>query len=162
MAMKNIFAILLLAAILVGGGGCGDSSQPTTSHDSTIEFSPRGYELLFTHGILHEIEIVMTQEEWDGLIQDMKDYARTDLFRQGLTGNYREATFIYKGPAGDAIIEEVGFRTKGHYTRPIPEDELGFFHRAYFRIRFNEVFDQKGQEICQVKDVGVEVEFAGH
>jgi len=142
MTIKNISAILLLAAILVGGGGCGDSSQPTTSHDNTIEYSPRGYELLFTHGTLHEIEIVMTQEEWDGLIQDMKDYASTDLFGQGLTGNYREATFIYKGPAGDAIIEEVGFRTKGHYTRPIPEDELGFFHRAHFRIRFNEVFDQ--------------------
>jgi len=115
----------------------------TTSHDNTIEFSPRGYELLFTHGILHEIEIVMTQEEWDGLIQDMKDYARTDPSGKGLTGNYRKATFIYKGPASNVVIEEVGFRTKGHYTRPIPEDEPGFFHRAHFRVRFNEVFDQQ-------------------
>ena len=115
----------------------------TTSKDNMIEFSPNGYDLLFTHGLLQEIEIVITQEEWDGLIRDMKNYARTDQSGKGLTGNYRKATFIYKGPAGDAIIEEVGFRTKGHYTRPIPEDELGFFHRAHFRVRFNEVFDQE-------------------
>ena len=142
MAMKNMFAILLLAVMLLSFGGCGDSRQATTSHDSTTEFSPRGYEQLFTHGILHAIEIAMTQEEWDGLIQDMKDYARTEPSGKGLTGNYRKATFIYRGPAGDAIIEEVGFRTKGHYTRPIPEDKPGFFHRAHFRVRFNEVFDQ--------------------
>lgn len=142
-AMKNAFAILLLAPILLSFGGCGDSRQVTASQDNTIEFSPDGYELLFTHGNLHEIEIVITQEEWDGLIQDMKDYARTDRSGKGLTGNYRKATFIYKGPAGDAMIEEVGFRTKGHYTRPIPEDDFGNFHRAHFRVRFNEVFDQE-------------------
>jgi hypothetical protein len=94
----------------------------------------------------------MTQAEWDGLIQDMKDYARTDLSREGglqqlkgkgLTGNYRKATFIYRGPAGDAVIQEVGFRTKGRSTRPIPEEIWGFFHKAHFRVRFNEVFDQK-------------------
>lgn len=120
-----------------------EEEAATTSKDNVIEFSPNGYDLLFAHGMLHEIEIAITQEEWDGLIQDMKNYARTDPSGKGLTGNYRKATFIYKGPADDAIIEEVGFRTKGHYTRPIPEDELGFFHRAHFRVRFNEVFDQE-------------------
>ena len=72
----------------------------------------------------------------------MRDYARTDPARRPLTGNYRKATFIYRGPAGDAIIEEVGFRTKGHYNRPYPEDVFGDLHRGHFKVKFNRVFEQ--------------------
>ena len=121
-----------------------DEEEPvTTGEDNTIRFSPYGYDLLFTHGNLNDIEIVITQEEWDSHIQDMKDYARADQSGKGLTGNYRKAIFIYTGPAGDAVIEEVGFRTKGHYTRPIPEDDSGVFHRAHFKVKFDKVFDQE-------------------
>ena len=66
-------------------------------------------------------EIVISTEEWLGLLQDMVDYARVAGGRP-MTGNYRRATFVYKGPAGDAIIGEVGFRTKGHVNRPYPQD----------------------------------------
>ena len=118
-------------------------STVESTPDGTDESSPDGYELLFTHGILHEIEIAITQEEWDGLVKDMRDYAMTDRLGKGLTGNYRKATFIYKGPAGDTTIEEVGFRTKGHWTRPIPEDRGGNFHRAHFKVKFNKTFEQE-------------------
>lgn len=138
-----MLSIVLLTAILFSFEGCVDTKQATTSKDNTIEFSPDGYELLFTHGLLHEIEIVITREEWDGLIQDMRDYARTDVLGQGRTGKYRKAKFIYKGPAGDATIEEVGFRTKGNFTRTIPEDYDGNFHRPHFKVRFNKTFDQE-------------------
>jgi len=126
--------------------GKAESSPDATAEstpDGTDESTPDGYELLFTHGILHEIEIVITQEEWDAHIKDMRDYASTEYRHVGLTGNYRKATFIYKGPAGDTTIEEVGFRTKGHWTRPIPEDRGGNFHRAHFKVKFNKTFDQE-------------------
>ena len=139
--MTKILSILLLAVILLGFGGCGDTGAHPHGEDNTIEFSAEGYEALFTHGNLHEVEIVITQEEWDGLIQDMKDYAEED--RQGWprTGNYRKADFVYTGPAGDAVIEEVGFRTKGNVSRIIPQDDEGNFHRTHFKVRFNETFD---------------------
>ncbi|MBL7208944.1 MAG: CotH kinase family protein [Dehalococcoidia bacterium] len=168
--MKSTFSVLLSAALLLSLAGCGDSKPAVTGKDDTVEdaavpqqvavepavpstvesspdgtaeSSPDGYELLFTHGILHEIEIAITQEEWDGLVKDMRDYAMTDRLGKGLTGNYRKATFIYKGPAGDTTIEEVGFRTKGHWTRPIPEDYSGNLHRASFKVKFNKRFDQE-------------------
>jgi len=133
--MKNIISVLLSALLLLSFAGCGDSKP--------AEPSPDGYELLFTHGVLHDIEIVITQEEWDGLINDMVEYAKMERLDRGMTGNYRKATFIYKGPAGDTTIEEVGFRTKGHWTRPIPEDQRGDFHRAHFKVKFNKIFDQE-------------------
>ncbi|MBN2463775.1 MAG: hypothetical protein JXB43_09295, partial [Dehalococcoidia bacterium] len=133
--MKNIISFLLSAFLLLSFTGCSDSKP--------VESSPDGYELLFTHGILHDIEIVITQEEWDGLINDMKRYASTERLGRGWSGNYRKASFIYTGPAGDTTIEEVGFRTKGHWTRPIPEDPDGDFHKAHFKVKFNETFDNE-------------------
>jgi len=92
-------------------------------------------------------EIVISQEEWDGHIQDMKEYAQHDFMGLGRTGKYRKAAFVYRGPAGDRTIEEVGFRTKGNASRTIPQDiddetgEHGALHRAHFKVKFNESFD---------------------
>src|SRR4030042_6589472 len=125
-AMKNFFSILLSSILLLGFAGCGDGKPAATtggdtigdtasSHEavaeagitSAIESSSDGDELLFTHGVLHDIEIAITQEEWDGLINDMKKYARTARLRRGVRGNYPKATFIYKGTAGETTIGEV-------------------------------------------------------
>jgi hypothetical protein len=91
------------------------------------------YEALFTHGLLHDIEIVISQQEWDGILSDMHEYIKT--------GNYRKATFIYKGPMGNDIIENVGFRVKGNISRIIPQDKNKQLHRAHFKVKFNETFD---------------------
>ncbi|KPA10969.1 Spore coat protein CotH [Candidatus Magnetomorum sp. HK-1] len=104
------------------------------------------YEALFKHGLLHDVEIVISQQEWDGLIADMHDYLKT--------GCYRKASFIYKGPMGNDVIENVGFRVKGNITRVIPQDENNQLHRAHFKVKFNETFDlQEGttKYECQKK-----------
>ena len=122
--MKKMLSITLSIGLLLGSGG----SVCEGNRDS---INPDGYEALFNHEYLHEIEIVISQEEWDGLVQDMKDYA--EEFNGSLqTGTYRKATFIYRGPAGDAVVGEVGFRTKGRF-RVIPEDDNGILHRAHFK-----------------------------
>ena len=140
--MRYVLFVLLLLMVLLSIGGCSDlGAQPQDKY--TTKFSPYGYEPLFTHGNLHEIEIVISQEEWDAQIQDMKDYAVTELFGWGMTGTYQKAKFIYKGPADDAVINEVGFRTTGHGSRIIPQDDEGNLHRANFKIKFDETFDLK-------------------
>jgi hypothetical protein len=140
--MNRVVAGVLLVAIVAISAGCAKGEIKPQSGDNVIKFSRPGYEALFTHGNLHEIEIVISQEEWDGMLRDMRSYAAAAQDRRPLTGNYRKATFIYKGPAGDAIIEEVGFRTKGHFNRPYPEDSKGNFHKSHFKIKFNKVFEQ--------------------
>ncbi len=141
--MKRISSVIFLSVIMVAFVGCGQGEIQPQSQVNAIKFSRQGYETLFTHGNLHEIEIVISQQEWDGLLRDMWVYATNAPDGRPLTGNYRKATFIYKGPAGDAIIGEVGFRTKGHFNRPYPEDQEGQFHRSHFKIKFNKVFNQR-------------------
>ena len=132
MFMKKMLSLLLFVGLLFGFGVHGSGDEEVVYPE---------YEALFTHGNLHEVEIVMTQEEWDGLIQDMKDYAEDDPLDWPRTGNYRKATFIYKGAAGDTTIEEVGFRTKGNVSRVIPQDDNGDFHRTHFKVKFDKIFD---------------------
>ena len=142
--LSFVLVVILVAAILAASlAACspGDGGEPPDQE--TIKYSPQGYEPLFTLGNLHDIEIVISQNEWDGLLLDMQLYAEDDLQGRPLTGNYRKATFIYKGSAGDAMIEEVGFRTKGHVNRPYPQDEYGVLHKAHFKIKFNKVFEQQ-------------------
>jgi len=152
--MRKVLPVLLLAVILLSSGGCGSTGIAEQSDDDTILFSADGYEALFTHGNLHEIEIVITRAEWNAHLQDIKDYAEKDKQGIGRTGNYRKATFIYKGPAGDATIEEVGFRIKGNVSRIAPQDDEGDYHRAHFRVKFDYTFDlEKGTEEYEERNI---------
>jgi len=140
---KALVVVLVTVVVTAGLTGCspGEGNGPTDQ--DTNDYSPQGYEPLFTLGNLHDIEIVISGDEWNGLLLDMWEYAQDDPSGLPLTGNYRKATFIYSGLAGDAVIEEVGFRTKGHINRPYPQDEYGNLHKAHFKIKFNERFEQE-------------------
>ncbi|MDY6861822.1 MAG: CotH kinase family protein, partial [Thermodesulfobacteriota bacterium] len=161
--MQKILYLLFIAVIAFHSGDGMVSKE-------TID-GPGGYEALFTHGNLHEIEIIITKEEWNGLIQDMKDYAEDDWNGLMRTGNYRKADLIYKGPAGDTIIEDVGFRTKGNVSRVIPQDDNGNFHRSHFKVKFDKTFDiQKGTDeyeerkerrFCELKSLNLRWHMSG-
>jgi len=142
--MKKVFSVLFFLGLLFGSANFAF----TQDNNSTIQ---DGYEALFTHGLLHDIEIAISQAEWDGLVQDMRDYAE-EFNGSVQTGNYRKADFIYKGPAGDTVISQVGLRTKGRF-RIIPQDVEGVLHRAHFKVKFNETFDlEPGTEEYQERD----------
>ncbi|MBN1971339.1 MAG: CotH kinase family protein [Candidatus Delongbacteria bacterium] len=100
------------------------------------------YKTLFDKENLHHFEIVISQNEWDGLIEDMiKQKEMVGDFKMR-TGNYRKADLIYNGPLGEnLLIRDIGFRTRGNTTRTIPQDLYGDFHRAHFKIKFDETFD---------------------
>ncbi|QEN03982.1 hypothetical protein EW093_04455 [Thiospirochaeta perfilievii] len=97
---------------------------------STIIFG-NNFNKIFDHTVIHEIEIQISQSEWDGILSDMAINKRT--------GNYREAKFIYRGLAGDEVIDIVGFRTRGNTTRRYPEVN-GKYQRAHFKINFDKKF----------------------
>jgi len=61
--------VTILIAVLFTFEGCADGEARPQSQDNMIKFSPQGYEVLFTYGYLHDVEIVISQEESDGLSQ---------------------------------------------------------------------------------------------
>ena len=153
--MKNRLSWGLVLSSLFVLSAC--DLPPEGDGDGSTDYS--GYEVLFSKKTLHEIEIVISQKEWDGHIQDMKDYAENDIMGLGRTGKYRKATFVYRGPAGNRIIRQVGFRTRGNASRTIPQDiddetgEHGALHRAHFRVKFNESFGlAEGTDAYQERD----------
>ncbi len=97
------------------------------------------FRALFSPDVVHEFEVAFTAAEWAGLLDDMLRYEAQ--YGDMRTGNYRRATVRYRGPAGDQELAEVGFRTRGNTTRVLPQDADGAFHRAHFRMKFNELFD---------------------
>jgi len=144
--MKSIVCVLSFVMMLFFVIVC-----PVAAKDADI--NPDGYDVLFNHAHVHDIEIVISREEWNGLIQDMREYAEEDWLGLGRTGNYRKAMFVYTGPAGDAVVEEVGFRTKGNISRIIPQDDEGNFHRAHFKVKFDKTFDlEKGTDAYEQRD----------
>lgn len=101
--------------------------------DKTYPYFAEEFRNLFSHNTISEMEIHITQDEWDGLLSDMDTNEKT--------GNYRKVRFVYRGIAGDEIMDEVGFRTRGNTTRVIPEDSEGNYHRAHFKLKFDKTFD---------------------
>ncbi|OHD06353.1 MAG: hypothetical protein A2086_15550 [Spirochaetes bacterium GWD1_27_9] len=127
-----IFIFLSFLSCVVPGDKVLDNKTPSQQTDDNTTSNLTDYNNLFNHSNIHEIEIQITQSEWDGLISDMRVNMRT--------GNYRKATFVYHGINGDKKVEEIGFRTRGNTTRVIPEEPKGSFRVAHFMIKFNETF----------------------
>lgn len=94
------------------------------------------YSRLFADDIVHHLTITITQDEWNGMCQDMLDYSAID--ERMRTGNYRRATLTYEDELGVIVLGDVGIRTRGNTSRVIPEDGDGKFHRAHFALRFDE------------------------
>ena len=98
------------------------------------------YEKLFSYDIRHTFVIEFTQEEWDGLNQDMYDYY--EQYGNYRSNNYRRVNVTYI--AGDEIteIQEVGIRSKGNdFSRVPPESENGTVTPIHYMMKFNETFD---------------------
>lgn len=121
-----------------GQEGENVQEQPVQASQDEVPFVDMvSYEVLFDNSKLHQIKLVVTEEEWDGLSGDMLDYASKDGSMR--TGNYRKADLIYTDENGEVMLGEVGFRTKGNTSRTLPEDENGL-HRFHFKLKFNETF----------------------
>ena len=122
------------------------AASPTASYTAEASSSAESnddYERLFDTSLTHHLTIYISRSEWDGISQDMLDYADIDIWMR--TGNCRHADLVYEDENGTIEIEDVGLRTRGNTTRILPEDEAGY-HRAHFALEFDETFDLDGAE----------------
>jgi spore coat protein CotH len=104
------------------------------------------YENLFDHSIRHTFIIEFTQEEWDGLVNDMVSY--NEIFGNYKSNNYRKVTVTYIADDEIFTIEDVGIRSKGNiYSRIPPVDVMGNVIEIHYMMKFNETFDlEEGTE----------------
>ena len=69
-----ILSILLMGIVAVTTTDLTQGELRTQTNQDTVKYSQLGYDSLFTIGTLHDIEIIISDEEWMGLIQDMANY----------------------------------------------------------------------------------------
>ena len=98
------------------------------------------YEKLFAYDIRHTFIIEFTQEEWDGLNQDMYDYhTKYGSFK---SNNYRKVNITYIADDEITEIKDVGIRSKGNdYSRFPPDNGSGIVSPIHYMMKFNETFD---------------------
>ena len=87
---------------------------------------------LFNHANLNQIEVNITQSEWDAMLAELSNNLKSDKY---FTANVNITT-----ASGTTQITDVGFRIRGNTTRVIPEIN-GVFQPAHFKLKFNETFD---------------------
>ena len=100
----------------------------------------KDYDNLFDYRIRHTFIIEFSQQEWNGLLDDMQTYY--DTYGSYKSNNYRNVDVTYVG--GDDVfkIEDVGIRSKGNiYSRYLPEDAFGNVIDIHYMMKFNETFN---------------------
>lgn len=98
------------------------------------------YKTLYDMSVKHTFIIEFSQEEWDGLINDMESYY--DMYGSYRSNNYRNVTVTYTAGDETFIIEDVGIRSKGNiYSRWLPIDSSGNVREIHYMMKFNETFD---------------------
>ena len=98
------------------------------------------YDKLFDMSLKHTFIIEFTQDEWDGLINDMESYY--EQYGTYRSNNYRSVTVTYTVGEDTYVIEDVGIRSKGNiYSRTLPEDQYGNVTEIHYMMKFNETFD---------------------
>jgi spore coat protein H len=143
-----------LLAVLVLGSGCSshrdspDAAKPETTTQDASSFAPT-YAEIFDDAIPHEFIIEISQAEWEGITQDMIDYAEefpivpfyTGDGRGYRTDNYRKADFIYRRSDGTEVkLTQVGVRSRGNESRRLPYQN-GHYYKTHFKVKFDETFD---------------------
>ena len=151
--MKRLVGILIIAFLLLGltfmaslvsGTGVqaafGLASNKTSINNAPVHVDSKDFYRFFRDDTVKTLTISITDEEWQGMVQDMASMAIIDDRMR--TGNYRKADLTYEDKDGKVTLENVGIRTKGNTTRILPQDNEGY-HRAHFKIKFNETFDME-------------------
>lgn len=133
--MKKLIYIFLLVFLF----SCERNiSEPDNSDDPLLE--EISYVDFFNEPELlklHEIELFVTQSEWDRLLVILQNNIKSD--------QYVKADYIYRHTPGSLTnvdtVKEVGFRIRGNTTRRLPYKN-GEYRRAHFKVKFDKRFDQ--------------------
>lgn len=130
-------------------GGSATTETETPDASSAVEDAE-----IFDDATPHEFIVEISQSEWEGITQDMLDYAEkfpvVPLYdgdgREYRTDKYRKADFIYRRSDGSEVkLAQVGIRSRGNESRRLPYQN-GQYYKSHFKIKFDETFDMPADD----------------
>ncbi len=148
-----LVASLLLCVACRGDDDPSSATPKVEMPDAAAGVQEAGLEPtdveIFDDAVPHEFILEISQQEWEGIAQDMLDYAErfpvVPLYdgdgREYRTDNYRKADFIYRRSDGSEVkLAGVGIRTRGNESRRLPYQN-GQYYKSHFKVKFDETFD---------------------
>ncbi|BCR36282.1 CotH kinase family protein [Mariniplasma anaerobium] len=154
--IKKTFLLMLFILLEVVLYACSDAIEEEQQDviiipdqiEETLSFSD-----FFNDEIKKDIIIEISQDQWDGLNQEMNDYY--EQFGNYRTDAYAKAKMYYSSDQTDSqiVIENIGIRSKGNTSRVILEDDEGNLNKSHFKISFHEDFDQDQFDIYDDRTV---------
>jgi len=132
--------VAVIAALVGGAGACGGGGSATPNDGGTLptdnlSHRPSPAVPLFDEGRLHDVQLMMSAEDWQSIIDD----SRGD--------EWRHATLTYDG----VVVEDVGVRPSGESSRFAGNQKMSM------RIKFD-AFDGRG-DFGGYNDVNVKGEY---
>jgi spore coat protein H len=152
--LVNPWCWTALLAAFVFSTGCSGIGERSAVPDASPPPFVATYAEIFDDATPHEFIIEISQAEWDGITQDMLDYAEEfpiEPFYSGdgreyRTDNYRKADFIYRRSDGDEVkLAQVGIRSRGNESRRLPYQD-GHYYKSHFKVKFDETFDMAADD----------------
>ena len=124
-------------------GLSNDNGIPYAEDDSVVptdfEYNIENFERLFNDDQSKNIIIKITETEWDNYDQEMIFYS--EQFNGELrTDYYAKADFLYEDELGEVFVGNVGFRTRGNFSRVRIQNDDGSLNMSNFKISFHETF----------------------
>lgn len=124
-------------------GNSNDSATPYYEDDSIIptdfEYNIETFERLFNDQQSKNIIIKISETEWNNYDQEMIAYS--EQFNGELrTDYYAKADFLYEDEEGEVFVGNVGFRTRGNFSRVRIQNDDGSLNMSNFKISFHETF----------------------
>ncbi|MDO9629021.1 MAG: CotH kinase family protein, partial [Acholeplasmataceae bacterium] len=100
---------------------------------------PVDFDRLFNDEVEKSFTIVITEDEWDNLDLEMRNYH--SQFGNYRTDFYAKADVIYTDSIGNVHITDIGFRTRGNLSRVRIQNDDGSPNLSHFKIKFNADFN---------------------
>jgi spore coat protein CotH len=153
----NLIIIFIILAVLISS--CTDFLVEDPINNDPIDIIPDeisdqlDFLSFFNDEIKKDITIEITEDEWDGLNQEMNTYH--EQFGNYRTDVYAKAKMYFSSDLTDSplVIENIGFRSKGNTSRVILEDSEGNLNKSHFKISFHEDFDQDAYQIYDERTI---------
>ncbi|MDY0074440.1 MAG: CotH kinase family protein [Acholeplasmataceae bacterium] len=135
--MKKGLTIVLVILFAVILQACDTLLTPGEETNKNFNIEP--FERLFDDSKVKTLNVKITQEKWDELDLKMVEYY--DRFEHYRTDYMIEGELEYSDDEGSITIKDIGFRTRGNYSRDRIQNDVGHLNPNNFKLSFHEDYD---------------------
>jgi spore coat protein CotH len=142
--MKKVLSIMIIFLVVFLMIGCDEVLIPSVpvidnpTNETMSALDDPNYERLFSDVSKKTITIEITNSEYQRLYDMM--IAHHQNFGDYRISDYVRSNIIYEDDQGIIRMNQVGFRTRGNFSRNRIQDDEGNIYINHYKLKFDETF----------------------